>query len=171
MNNNEMVHIFETAGLGKAPFVLQRVTCEGSSCQFCNTPIVFRFYIKGIDGKEFFVGSDCVFKTNDTGLKRVVEAEVKKRQAELRRIRDAAKLAAIRDRLTDPVVIAELAARPHPYNYSAKQGKTYKDYVDYVMRWGGKTAKLELAKVLLPTRTKTIQKTGHAFKITYQPQP
>lgn len=154
MGFGQTVHVFEAAGLGKGPFKLAHVTAEGGHCQFCATAIVFRFYIKGQDSREFFVGSDCVMKTGDVGLMRVVEAEVKKRQAELRHKRDAEKMAAIKDRLADPTVIAELSAQPHPYDYYAKQGKTRKDYIDYVMRFGGKTAKLALAKTLLPGKVK-----------------
>lgn len=145
-----VVHVFEVAGLGKGPFHLDHVTAEGGHCQFCNTAIVFRFYIKGQDAKVFFVGSDCVMKTGDVGLMRVVEMEVKKRQAELRARRDAEKMAAIKDRLSDPAVIAELQSKPHPYAYYAKNGKTLKDYVDYIFRYGGKAAKLKLASYVLP---------------------
>lgn len=155
-----MVHVFEAAGLGKGPFKLKSVTAEGGHCEFCNTAIVFRFYIKGQDTRVFFVGSDCVMKTGDVGLMRVVEAEVKKRQAELRAKRDAEKMAAIKDRLADPAVIAELSAKPHPHSWYAKQGKTMKDYIDYIMRYGGKTARVALAKTLLPAKVKASQPTS-----------
>ncbi len=149
MENNEMIHLFEAAGLGKGPFKLHSVTAEGGHCQYCSTPIVFRFYLMGRDGSVFFVGSDCVMKTGDAGLMKVVEMEVKKRQKELREKREAAKMAAIKDSLSRQEVQDRLAAQPHPNRFFAKNGKTMKDYVAYIMRYGGKTAQLKLAKDIL----------------------
>lgn len=154
MGFTQEIHVFEAAGLGKGPFHLSSVTEEGGHCQYCNTAIVFRFYIKGQDSRIFFVGSDCVMKTGDVGLMRVVEREVKKRQAELRQKREEQKMAAIRDRLTDPAVIAEFTTQPHPYAYYANQGKTKLDYINWILRFGGKTAKLDLAKIVLPGKIK-----------------
>ena len=146
VDSNATIHIFEAAGLGKGPFKLLRVTAEGGHCEYCNTGIVFRFYIRGIDGKEFFVGSDCVMKTDDTGLMKVVKIEVKKREAELRKKRETEKMNLLISRLADPAVIAELSKINHPSVYYANQGKTMMDYVNFVMRVGGKTAKLQLLK-------------------------
>lgn len=57
------LHPFEKAGLGKAPFHCVGVEDNDSHCQFCGTPIRYRYYIHGEDGSEFHVGSDCVNKT------------------------------------------------------------------------------------------------------------
>jgi hypothetical protein len=66
--NSNTVHIFQAAGLGVGPFKLHHVSGEGGKCQYCATPILWRFYLNGIDGSTFFVGSDCVMKTGDAGL-------------------------------------------------------------------------------------------------------
>lgn len=144
------IHIFEGAGLGAAPFRLTHVTSEGGNCQFCGTGIVFRFHLRGSDSREFFVGSDCVMKTGDAGLIRVVEHEVKKRMAELRKIREGTRLTALREHLTKPEVIESLKSEPHPYQWHARQGKTKLDYAEWIMRWGGKSAQIKLAGALLP---------------------
>ena len=89
------VHVFERAGLGKAPF--RFVSCQkkiyqafpgapvqpGSSCDFCGNGIMFEYWIRSSDGKDFKVGCDCVFKTNDAGLRRVVDA--KRREIECKK--------------------------------------------------------------------------------------
>ena len=90
-----MVHAFEIAGLGRAPFkcvgmwemppksLLEhnvdawnnaisnapRTSAGGpGSCHYCGTGILNHFLIKSADGKTFLVGSDCVRKTGDAGL-------------------------------------------------------------------------------------------------------
>lgn len=88
-----MIHCFEAAGLGKAPFVYlgceyqeishgERVlgsiggvaitTRPGGTCQYCGTAIVNLFRIRSSDGNEFIVGSECVLKTGDEGLIKLV---------------------------------------------------------------------------------------------------
>ncbi len=86
----EKVHVFESAGLGKAPFtwvgyheerggkvteingVTVTVGAPGQplgTCAFCGTGIAICCEIVSADGKSFVVGSDCVLKTGDKGLK------------------------------------------------------------------------------------------------------
>jgi len=73
------LHVFERAGLGKAPFRCMGFSeCvftfpdgtskAGGSCDFCGTGIRFVAHIKAADGRRFKVGSDCVAKTGDAGL-------------------------------------------------------------------------------------------------------
>ena len=73
------MHVFERAGLGRAPFrcvgYTEKVftnpdgtTRAGGSCQYCGTGIRYACSIKSSDGREFVVGSDCVAKTDDAGL-------------------------------------------------------------------------------------------------------
>jgi len=93
----EKEHVFETAGLGKAPFTfvgmyvsrgpirteLNGVVCEVGyagqpmgTCEYCGNGIANCFQIKSADGKSFIVGSECVMKTGDNGLRAKVN-EVK----------------------------------------------------------------------------------------------
>ncbi len=91
----EKVHVFEAAGLGKAPFTWvgyfedrggkQMTTANGlvvtvgspgqpmGTCDYCGTAIAICCRIQSSDGKSFIVGSDCVAKTNDAGLKAQVD--------------------------------------------------------------------------------------------------
>lgn len=79
-----MVHPFERANLGKAPFrcigtdrkvgPFRTVDAQGftweigspgqpmSSCDYCGQGIADEYWIKGADGRTFKVGSDCVAK-------------------------------------------------------------------------------------------------------------
>jgi len=157
--NDATIHTFEAAGLGKAPFRLNHVTSEGGFCQFCGTMIVFRFYIDGTDSRQFYVGSDCVMKTGDNGLMRVVEREVKLRQAALKKTRDEERLVELRSHLAVPAVTESLSKQPHPYAWHARQGKTMKDYAEWIMRHGGNTAKMKLAGSLLPKKVRAKKNT------------
>ena len=153
-NPSATIHVFEAAGLGKGPFRLNHVTSEGGCCQFCGTNIVFRFYIDGTDSRQFYVGSDCVMKTGDVGLMRVVEMEVKKRTAALKKLRDEERLVELRSHLESPMASESLSKQPHPYAWHARQGKTMKDYAEWIMRHGGNTAKMKLAGSLLPKKVR-----------------
>jgi len=152
----EKVHVFQTAGLGMAPF---RVTgfgvkrgplpmADGSmvgapgqpmgTCQYCGTGIANCFEITSSDGRTFVVGSDCVEKTGDAGLRRRVKAELSKAARERRDARNAARRAQQREEKA--AVVAELQQAidahretlrtwPHP----VIAGKSYLDYVEFVL--------------------------------------
>jgi len=96
------IHVFETVGLGQAPFKFvgyyvdrgrSYTSPEGftvtigapgqptGTCDYCGTSIANCFRIQSADGKTFVVGSECVMKTGDAGLK----AEVNKVKAEITR--------------------------------------------------------------------------------------
>ena len=141
-----MIHIFEAAGLGKAPFKFSHVVTGGTHCQFCATAIVYQFWLKDANGKSFFVGSDCVMKTGDAGLIKIVEAEVKRHQKALRLKREAEKLAKIKGQLADPAVRAVLVSKPHPFSFY--KDKTLADYCDYIMRYAGKAGTLKLGPII-----------------------
>ena len=90
------IHVFEKAGLGKAPFRFVRVErrvgpivttiapgitamvgAPGQpmgSCAYCGTGIAECCVIHSADGREFIVGNECVRKTGDGGLRRELNA-------------------------------------------------------------------------------------------------
>jgi len=92
------MHPFERAGLGKAPFRCTSVTQNwysaapghrqpGGSCDYCGTGIAYEYHCKSVDGHEFKVGCDCVWKVYG-GDKKQADAEVegfRKARAELAR--------------------------------------------------------------------------------------
>ena len=101
---SEKVHVFEAAGLGKAPFAFvgwyedrgPKVMGDGytvgapgqpmGTCEYCGTGIAICCQVQSSDGRTFVVGSDCVAKTGDAGLKKKVDelkAEaIRKKQGE-----------------------------------------------------------------------------------------
>lgn len=117
------MHVFERAGLGTAPFrvsgyreiVFQAYpgapTQAGGSCDYCGTGIRYACLIKGRDGHEFKVGSDCVAKTGDAGLIKAYKNHPDVRAANRAKAaaKDAAVIAEWNALLADPVVLAKLA--------------------------------------------------------------
>lgn len=94
------IHVFEKAGLGKAPFRCVAVASIPSAslaasnpeayrnalrelprdvgcgtCNYCGTAIMHNFIIQSSDYRRFVVGSDCVAKTGDAGLIKAVRGE------------------------------------------------------------------------------------------------
>lgn len=105
-----MIHKFEDAGLGKAPFRLigvysfpsatlaehnptaynnalalmpRDVAC--GSCAFCGMSLVHNFIIQSADQRKFVVGCDCVEKTGDAGLVSAIKLQ-KRRERQAQRM-------------------------------------------------------------------------------------
>lgn len=109
-------HPFERAGLGRAPFRMTGCTrrlyqaCHGApiqpgaACDYCGTGIIWTFTIQSDDGKTFIVGSDCVRKTADTGLIKVIYQH---QSAEERKLKAEARAAARAERALDRARQAE----------------------------------------------------------------
>jgi hypothetical protein len=169
---NEKVHIFERAGLGKAPFkfagmieqdicygevILNRAEYEktgirmstkpGGSCDYCGTYIINMFRIKSADAKEFKVGCECVLKTGDAGLVKPVKKMVAERNKARKAARDKAKLEKALQVL--PSVADKLKAKPHQQEWRAKKGETLYDMVDWYLKNAGMTGKLWVSAIIL----------------------
>ena len=152
-------HKFEKAGLGKAPFRVVGFEQKyyqahpdapmqpGAACDYCATGIVDTFWIKGVDGKVFKVGSDCVNKTGDKGLVNVVKRQINAIRTAARHKREAVKIAAIKESFT-PEVRSELEKFPHPNEWFASQGKTLADYADFLWDRAGTAGKLAVGKMI-----------------------
>lgn len=80
--NEEMKHVFEISGLGKAPFKLSAPDQNNNAffCEHCGTVLKNRFFIKSSDGKISVVGIDCLNKTGDVGLISSVKLEKKQKR-------------------------------------------------------------------------------------------
>lgn len=84
------MHVFEKAGLGKAPFRFVGyehrtfTACQGApvqvggSCDYCGQGLSNFYFVMSADGKRFHVGPDCIGKTGDEGLKKVVKEQERK---------------------------------------------------------------------------------------------
>lgn len=105
-----IIHPFEAAGLGLAPFHFDGMSektyqaCSGApvqaggSCDYCGTGIRYCCHIRSSDGKTFIVGTDCVLKLDreDNRLVSQVEREIAKREKEKRNAKKRAKWEAAR---------------------------------------------------------------------------
>ncbi len=83
MNTTPATHVF--AHLGPAPYHFQGVTqnlftvagCPeaskpGGTCDHCGTGILWEFHLVAADGRAFKVGSSCITKSGDAGLRHAV---------------------------------------------------------------------------------------------------
>lgn len=151
MGETSTIHLFERAGLGKAPFyytgeMTEKTYCAcqgapvlpGSTCDYCGTCIRYEFWIKSTDGNRFKVGCDCIRKTDDAGLiRQISSAERKLRDMknaaakERKKNREAEQLANAKAAL--PQVAGKLSSQPHPNSFHASQGKTMLDYVNWLL--------------------------------------
>jgi hypothetical protein len=159
------VHVFERAGLGVAPFRYGGMTelvfvahpgaapRAGGSCDYCGACIRYACVIKSSDGKTFKVGTDCVHKTGDAGLRRVVseaEAQLRRDKAEAKRQRDIARIQAANDRLVE--LVDAWKAQPHPQAETSawvrERNLSRFDWAEWMMANAGITGRLVVAKAV-----------------------
>lgn len=163
-----IVHCFEEAGLGKAPFrfvgcksyagngetriVDQRggvttSTTPGTSCAFCGTYIVEAYVIESADRKRFNVGCDCVYKTGDFGLVNLVKKAANKLHTEKRHIREAAKIAQLMAEIEANK--EALSALPGMNDWAVKHDKNAYDHALEMASYSGNAGKLKWLKMAL----------------------
>jgi hypothetical protein len=73
-----LIHTFEAAGLGVAPFDIVGFGEKGS-CKFCGHVLLTSAIIQDANGKQFRVGEDCALRTGDAGMILKVQAGRKER--------------------------------------------------------------------------------------------
>jgi len=134
------MHTFEKSGLGIAPFKYVNCIDAGKvagSCDYCSTGIRYAFIIQDVNGKEFKVGSDCVGKTNDSGLKRTVNRVVYRRRKEAKRAKQQAEW----DAKTDAIREAFQKAQPEVFAFlqGEQKGSFMQDMAASVKKWGALT--------------------------------
>jgi hypothetical protein len=139
------IHIFEKAGLGKAPFKVTGIsenlfsipgvpgsTKPGGSCDYCSTSIRYEFHIVSADGKRSKVGCDCINKAGDAGIRRQTDSLVKERKRAAKREKDTAVAAELNKFIFDRQ--NELASLPHPMGYSDRKTGARLSKLDWA-RW------------------------------------
>jgi hypothetical protein len=152
------IHKFEAAGLGKAPYEFLCVTenvhsaCPGhqqagGSCDYCGTGIRYEFHLRSADGKEFKVGSDCIFKADngDRNFLKIVDRAKKeeaKRKTEAAHKKQDAKINAALEKLS--TCRGTLTSLPHP----SIPGKTLLDWVNWMLENAGRSGRLRVAAVI-----------------------
>jgi hypothetical protein len=138
-------HVFEHlgkppyryAGFAELIFVCPGTgaTKAGGSCDHCGTAICNAFYFTSDDGKTFKVGSSCVTKSGDKGLRKFVSEEQRKAKA----AKEKASLPGLREDLAKLIEEKkpELVKLSHPYSWCRHNGLTYHDYFTDCARQAG----------------------------------
>lgn len=172
MTTENKIHKFEQAGLGKAPFrfvgveerrgPIRELDKNGQptgveygapgqpmgTCDYCGQGIAICCTIVSADGKRFIVGSDCVAKTGDAGL-RTVKTAVNKLAREKTVARERQRIGDMRDRLTmDDELRAKLSAIPHPQDWRAEKGETLLDSVEWMMERAGHSGRMKTVRCI-----------------------
>jgi len=104
MTTTPATHVF--AHLGPAPYDFQGVTqnlftiagCPeaskpGGTCDHCGTGILWEFHLVAADGRAFKVGSSCITKSGDAGLRHAVTDHQRAQRARREATRRAAQAA------------------------------------------------------------------------------
>ena len=158
---DQIVHAFEKAGLGQAPFRFlgaeRRVgpvtLADGSqsgapgqpmgTCDFCGTGIAICCSVESSDGQEFIVGSDCVEKVGDAGLVNLTKRALR----ELARDRDEARVRAAKKSLdANPILRKLLSDEPHPSEWRRSMGESLLDSFLYRFKFSGLSGRLRLVR-------------------------
>lgn len=171
--DTDRTHVFESRGLGKAPYRYvghesfgegggagpgQRVIGEingctistkpGTCCDYCLTYIIDAYWLMSADGRRFKVGCDCVRKTKDTWLVSEVDRAARKLATDRRHAREKATIGKGREMLADETVRAALAAKPHPQKWQAEKGATLLDWAEWMMANAGAKGRVSVAKAI-----------------------
>jgi hypothetical protein len=105
-------HVFERAGLGRAPFRVVTFYEGKDSCAYCGQGIVNVCVVADRNGRRFSVGCDCVRKTDDAGL--IVSyknsPEVRAARRAKAQAKDAKIVAEFNALIASPAIVAKLSA-------------------------------------------------------------
>lgn len=168
------IHAFEKAGLGKAPFRIVGVgnkvgplrytdpksglTMEVGSpgqpmgvCKFCGQGIMECWSIKSADGNIFDVGCECVRKTGDAGMKKVIDAHKAKVNREKRQAKAAEDKVYVAGVIGDQYRMSLLRAIAHPYGFEdrvTKRPLSAAEYIEWMAPRCGDSGMMKLAKWL-----------------------
>lgn len=126
---DEKVHVFEKAGLGKAPYkflgefknVYQACPDApqqpGGSCSYCGTAIMYEYHLQSrVDGSTFKVGCECIRRAGDSGLQKSIKPAIAKRERENRQRLQEEKRAKLLAILDDPTNRQKLDRLPSPWS-------------------------------------------------------
>ena len=165
-------HVFEAAGLGTAPFryvgfrerrgpekildangVWHGEECGApgqpmGTCKFCGQGIAICCEIVSADGKRFIVGSDCVEKTGDAGLRKV-KTDVAKFKREQTLAREKVRISQLAARLVDDLPLrAKLDSMQHPQKWGQDQGLSLFDSIVWFMDNAGHAGKMKMVRLV-----------------------
>ena len=153
------MHVFEKAGLGRAPFKFvgaQKVTYQacpgapiqpGGSCDFCGTGISWWCWVKDADGKRFKVGCECVERTTGSrSIAKEAKSAISREKAKERDRRDHERINRAKELL--PAMSDYLRGLPHSKPYFADKGMTKLDEIEWFFANAGNKGCLWAAKYL-----------------------
>lgn len=161
---NDTIHKFTLAGLGQAPFKFTGMEektynpCPGAmmvvalqpggTCAYCGTTIRYCYGIVSADGIRSVVGSECINKAGDEGLKKKVALVERDMAADKRAAKANASLGALDAILADEEACAWLAWLPHPTPTFAAEGVCLGEYVSWMALHCGAAGRGRLLKFL-----------------------
>jgi hypothetical protein len=172
-------HAFEKAGLGLYPFhcvgyAKNVYTAHpgapeqpGGTCDYCGTGIMYEFHIISKDGKRFKVGSDCVCKTGDNGLRKECESRPEVREARRKAAADKAarQFNELKALLALESFRAVLSEMPHPGGFVDRKTGCPLSRLDWAL-WMfdhcGRTGRGGLLKALRTDRAEQLEEECHA---------
>lgn len=159
MTTNQ-VHLFEIAGLGKAPFtyigveekrgpiryeengVTVEVGAPGQpmgTCQYCGQGIAICCYVRSSDGKTFYVGSDCIAKVDDSGLRKKVDSWIAQRN----KSKEQARIDDLKQKLAQEDIEVKLRALSSPNGRGSMM-----DWATWMMKFAGHAGKLRVVRAV-----------------------
>jgi hypothetical protein len=157
------IHRFELAGLGRAPFryvgsyvsKFQAVpgdpSCPiqpGTSCDYCGQGIMYVCRVQDANGHEFKVGNECVRRTGDKHMIKLVSEVERQTRLAASQSRAAGVRADLTMMLADAPTRAKLASKPHPQAWAAAQGRTLLDWAEWMAEQAGATGRAKVLKVI-----------------------
>jgi hypothetical protein len=142
-------HLWEAAGLGPAPYTLERVEAKDTTCDFCGANIHYQFHVHASNGRHFVVGSDCIYAMGTDGL----IADVRLWERKMRREKAQANSKAAFDLLSDLVAnhADELLKYPHPSGFEDKETGmllTLHGYATWMLLHAGTSGRRRALKVI-----------------------
>jgi hypothetical protein len=138
------LHPWEKKGLGVAPFQfvrLEKVPRNASArCAYCNKAIQWLSWVRGQNGPEFKVGSECIKNAEFWGSSLRSEAEAAIKQAResegWRRVASAKAFL-----VSNPDFLAD---KPSPYG----DNRTLREWADFALEHGGLKKQLQVSRVV-----------------------
>ena len=159
-----MIHAFERAGLGTAPYQflgVEKISFQaapdapsqpGGSCDFCGTGIHFHYRLRSADGRTFKVGSDCILKSGDAGLRRVVADQERHARQDKARVKTAAQIVYISAavvRFHEHLDIFQSLPHPRAFkDFATGAPLTLADYVRWMIANAGHAGRYATAKMI-----------------------
>lgn len=164
--NETTIHKFEEAGCGIAPFriigveirtgPIKQVDENGNftgveigapgqpmgCCEYCGQGIAECWIIEDANGHRFMVGSTCVDKTGDAGLKKQKNPHKRK----LKHDRDDARIGAAVALLSRDDVREAMSKLPHTNEHWAAKGETFFNEVEWFFKNAGRSGKVKAAR-------------------------